>query len=172
MRSGNVVLLAAAFSLCASSAYAHCAAPYFTDSILYPSPTGQRIDPVAAADFDGDGRTDVAIGNYAEVDILYANGDGTFTDPVLAGGPYRSATMVVADLNGDGRPDLLVGSSSASTPAAGALVRASHVSNLRSAIDAARANVGALSFTWTYTPVPGFTTIKAAHVQELRDAIR
>ena len=65
-----------------------------------------------AADFNGDGHTDLFITTATDDELLWNNGDGTFTN-----GP-RSATGIVsygwhsgaavADVNGDGRPDLFV----------------------------------------------------------------
>ncbi len=60
---------------------------------------------LALADFDGDGKLDVASG--AGDFLLLGNGDGTFQAPLLlgAGGPG----IAVGDFNRDGKPDLAVG---------------------------------------------------------------
>ncbi len=73
---------------------------------------------IAVADFDGDGKLDLAInsswgglGTYG-VAILPGNGDGTFK-PAL--GPYSTGLggeLFALDLNGDGKPDLAVWGSS------------------------------------------------------------
>jgi hypothetical protein len=54
-----------------------------------------------------------------------------------------------------------------------ALIKAAHVTQLRSALDAARSNIGlpALSYTDS-TIMAGVTQLKAAHVQEIRAGVK
>ena len=72
-------------------------------------------DPVALAtgDFNGDGRTDLAVANYvvnaSTVSILLGNGDGTFQSPVdLRRRVGLPIAIVTGDFNGDGHTDLAV----------------------------------------------------------------
>ena len=72
---------------------------------------GLDPDAVAVADFNRDGKLDLAVVNpgAATVCILLGNGDGTFQMPVhyaVEEGPF--AQLVVGDFNGDGSLDLAV----------------------------------------------------------------
>jgi sugar lactone lactonase YvrE len=78
-----------------------------------PVPYGislSNLQSVIAADFNGDGIPDLAIGSGypASVAILPGKGDGTFGSPVYAyvSGLYPSGFIAVADFNGDGLPDI------------------------------------------------------------------
>src|SRR3989440_2725100 len=64
-----------------------------------------------AADFNGDGYTDLFITVDGQNKLLWNNGNGTFTEGARAAGirGYGWHTgAAVADVNGDGRPDLFV----------------------------------------------------------------
>jgi len=72
--------------------------------------TGLSPHALISADFDADGRLDLAIANTGDntVSILLGNGDGTFTaKPTLAtgSGPY---SLIAGDFNNDGKLDLAV----------------------------------------------------------------
>jgi len=77
-------------------------------------PNTYSLQYVAVADFNGDGKLDIAATDNFNgvVQIFNGNGDGTFTagatyktDPVNAANPVG---LVVGDFNGDGKPDLAV----------------------------------------------------------------
>ena len=58
---------------------------------------------LVAADFNRDGKLDLAEGNSAV--LLLGRGDGTFQAPISYGVP---GPLAAGDLNGDGKPDLAV----------------------------------------------------------------
>lgn len=90
-----------------------------------PSSVGPgTVTSIAAADFNSDGLTDVAVTNinstqadpYGEfVSVLYGNADGSMTirGTYPSGGSNYGATLglavTAADINHDGRPDIVVG---------------------------------------------------------------
>ncbi len=79
-----------------------------------PFPAGQYPFALATADFNGDGDSDLVIGNSQghDVSVLLGNGDGSFMDEsrsaVGAGVNGEPQSLIVGDWNRDGRPDLAV----------------------------------------------------------------
>src|SRR6266481_3683663 len=67
---------------------------------------------VVAADFNGDGKLDLAVSNYQDnsLSVLLGNGDGTFQAPQTTPVGTNPAKVAVGDFNGDGKPDLVVSS--------------------------------------------------------------
>jgi len=68
---------------------------------------------IAVADFNGDGKPDLALsdssGPFNSIAILVGNGDGTFQNPpLLYSAGLLPAGVISLDLNGDGKPDLAV----------------------------------------------------------------
>jgi hypothetical protein len=68
---------------------------------------------IAVADFNGDGKLDVALTNSEgptnAVAIILGNGDGTLqSPPLLYSSGLLPAAVVSLDVNGDGKPDLAV----------------------------------------------------------------
>jgi hypothetical protein len=71
-------------------------------------PTGGGPIGIVAADFNGDGKTDLAVANEVDstVSILLGNGDGTFQPQTTVAVGTRPYWFAGGDFNGDGKVDL------------------------------------------------------------------
>jgi hypothetical protein len=72
--------------------------------------------PLVTGDFNGDGRTDLAVAgddasSQGQLVILLGNGDGTFQTPGPMYPDGFASTIVTGDFNGDGRTDIALASS-------------------------------------------------------------
>ena len=90
----------------------------FASAVSYAS-GGNYAYKIVAADFNGDGKPDLAVAcyNYADVGVLLGNGDGTFQAGQaysVGGDPYG---LTAGDFNGDGIIDLATANYSSSTVA-------------------------------------------------------
>ncbi len=76
---------------------------------------------VATGDFNGDGKPDAVVANFASSDVavLLGNGDGTLQAPVTYPVGYEPQWITVADVNRDGKLDLIVASIGCSPCASG-----------------------------------------------------
>ena len=81
--------------------------PSFSMSVDYG--VGLAAQSLVSADFNGDGRLDLAtaIRDDHTVSVLLGNGDGTFQAPRTSGTGSYPESLVVADLNGDNSADLV-----------------------------------------------------------------
>jgi hypothetical protein len=84
----------------------------------YPSGANTSLS-VAIADFDKDGKLDLAVANQCQdsscqngaVSVLLGNGDGTFrAGQIYASAGYYTDSVAVGEFNGDGNPDLVLAS--------------------------------------------------------------
>jgi len=82
----------------------------FTQASGSPSAFGKNMDGIVAADFNGDGKLDLAVVDNVEnvVFILLGNGDGTFQSPIRFATGTDPGAIVAGDFNNDGKLDLAV----------------------------------------------------------------
>src|SRR6267378_3742053 len=81
----------------------------------YASPTGQTANNIVAADFNGDGKLDIA----DNLSVSYGTGDGLFgpvgdttnfshvLNAFAVGGSFPPTRVAVGDVDGNGSPDLI-----------------------------------------------------------------
>jgi hypothetical protein len=82
----------------------------FTNANGSPISLGKNLYAIVTADFNGDGKLDLAVTDFGgnTVFILLGNGDGTFgtATPITVGNaPY---SIIAGDFNNDGKLDLAV----------------------------------------------------------------
>jgi Bacterial Ig-like domain (group 3)/FG-GAP-like repeat len=126
-----------------------------------------RSSGLAAADFDGDGKIDLAlIENSGFSGIFYGKGDGTFTSVPESGyivpkdliNLAAGAPAVAADFNKDGKPDILAGNVVFLSRAAPAVSTPTATSTALTASATSITAGSSVTFTATVTPASGSTS--------------
>jgi len=89
----------------------------------YTVPGGDAaVGTLVTGDFNGDGFTDVIVGNQSGVFFFRNDGSGALKPAVQIDTAVNVATLLATDLNGDGKTDLVVADNSVYTnPVAGSL---------------------------------------------------
>lgn len=82
----------------------------FTQANGSPISLGQSLSAIVTADFNGDGKLDVAVTDSANntVMILLGNGDGTFGPPLTIPVGTQPDQIIAGDFNNDGKLDLAI----------------------------------------------------------------
>jgi hypothetical protein len=71
-------------------------------------PGEDLLKSITLADFNGDGQTDIALTDDLHVNVLFGNGDGTFTLSQTLNVQAYPNFITASDLNEDGKPDLVM----------------------------------------------------------------
>ena len=72
-------------------------------------PGGYRPTTVASADFNGDGKADIVVGNFSgSLQVLQGLGAGNFSAPQAYQIVASATSIALADFNGDGKIDIAV----------------------------------------------------------------
>ncbi|HWF46592.1 MAG TPA: VCBS repeat-containing protein [Bryobacteraceae bacterium] len=89
----------------------------FTSANGSPISLGQNLSAIVVADFNGDGKLDVAVTDSLANDVytLLGNGDGTFGPPSTVAVGNDPDAIVAADFNNDGKLDLAIANFSDNT---------------------------------------------------------
>ena len=64
---------------------------------------------IVSADFNRDGKLDIALATIDNVVVMLGNGNGTFQSPISSFNGLQNSFLAVADFNGDGKPDVVIG---------------------------------------------------------------
>jgi hypothetical protein len=78
------------------------------DQALVMNENNPVVSSIVTGDFNGDGRTDIAVSTLQTIDIFLQGADGTFGFPTQYPAPQPAGPLLLAaDFNGDGKLDLV-----------------------------------------------------------------
>src|SRR2546426_469705 len=100
-------MLLSSWFRCEPTLASECPAPSFAAALTIPLDAGSLPVSVAVGDFNGDGKSDLAVANWGlgNVSVLLSKGDGTFQAAVnyeMASVPGVPVYLALGDFNGDG----------------------------------------------------------------------
>jgi hypothetical protein len=97
-------------------------------AVQYDAGPGDCANSIAVADFNGDGKLDLAVADACEksVSILVGNGDGTFQQAMTHARVNNPWFIAIGDFNGDGKSDLAAAEFDGNSGAFDALVLFGH----------------------------------------------
>ena len=91
----------------------------FQTQVTYSTGTGSGPRAVVIGDFNGDGKSDLAVSDYDigaatdSISVLLGNGNGTFQPATIYTGVTVNSSIAIGDFNGDGKSDLVITSPNA-----------------------------------------------------------
>lgn len=78
----------------------------FNQSATYPAPCGGACKDVIVADFNSDGKPDVAIAGNDSIQVVLGTGEGNFGGAIKIPDALQPLALFVGDFNGDGQLDI------------------------------------------------------------------
>jgi uncharacterized protein (TIGR03437 family) len=115
------------------------------------TPTEEAPGSIAVADFNGDGKPDLAITHCcAETYATYmlGNGDGSFQPEVEILSANSPSTIAAADLIGNGKPDLIVGSAEYNESSVSILQNLAALPTITAVVNGASFQYGIVPGSW------------------------